>query len=109
MENIEKKLFTYSLYDKSSESYDVIVIGYDDKATIDYYLNSFKDIKKSLDKYYKGDKLETEIKNLKDKIQDSCIYRIGYFDNFKGEFINEKVMLIDLFDYDLIKESEEKK
>ena len=103
-----KKLFTYSLFSKETETYDIIVVGYDDKETIDYYLNSFKDILSSLSKYYKGDKLDLEISNFKDKIKNSCIYQLGYFDNFKGEFINDKKMLVDLFDYEF-NESEENK
>lgn len=99
MENIEKKLFNYALYDKDTETYSVLVVGYDDKESLEYYFKSFNDIYKSLDNYYKGDKLDNEKKNLIDKIKNSCIYKIGYFDTFKGEFVNDKSLLVDLFDF----------
>lgn len=107
-EKIEKRLFTYCLYDKNTETYNMLMTGFDDKATIDYYINVFNDIYKSLNNYYKGEKLETEINNFKDKINCSCIYRVGYFDIYKCEFINDKFLLVDLFDFEFNKESEDK-
>lgn len=100
-ENIEKKLFTYALYSKDTETYNILVIGFDDKATIDYYVKSFNSIYTDLCNYYKGEKLDLEKKNLQEKVNDSCIYQIGYFDNFKGEFVNDKRLLVDLFDFEL--------
>ena len=100
-ENIEKKLYMYSLYSKDTESFAILVMGYDDKESIKCYLDMFDNLYKDLSKYYKGDKLELEKKNLIDKIHDSCIYKVAYFNTFTGEFINDKAMLVDLFDYNI--------
>ena len=107
MENIEKKLGIYALADKEPESYGMICTSYDDKEVLDYYFNGFRDIYKSLDKYYTGDKLDTERKNFVEKVHSSYIYRIGYFDSIKGELENDKLLLVDLFDFNF--ESEESK
>ena len=40
-DKIEKKLFTYCLYDKNTETYNMLMTGFDDKATIDYFINGF--------------------------------------------------------------------
>lgn len=106
-ENIEKKLYAYSLYSKDTETYSILVMGYDDKETIKYYNNSFNDIFKALSNYYKGDKLEVECNNFKDKVNNSCIYCVGYFDIYKGEFINDKRLLVDLFDFKFSLENKE--
>lgn len=107
MENIEKKLFMYALYSKDTDTYSILVMGYDDKDTIKYYHDSFNSLYNDLSKYYKGEKLDAELNNLQEKVNDSCIYKVGYFDEFKGEFINDKYMLVDLFDFKLIKNKEE--
>ena len=85
----------------------MLCTGYDDKDTINFYTNGFNDVYKSLTNYYKGDKLESEINNFKEKIHDSCIYRVGFFDIFKGEFINDKLLLVDLFDFDFKEDKKE--
>lgn len=108
MENIEKKLGLYAIADKNTESYGIMCTGFDDKDTIDFYIKGFKDSYKSLDKYFVGDKLETEKNNFIDKIHDSYIYRIGYFDLFKGELVNDKILLADLFDFNIESEENEK-
>ena len=98
-DNIEKKLRLYSIYDKETETFGVLVTGFDDQETINYYTNSFNNIFEGLDKYYVGDKLKTEKNNLIDKIHNSCIYVNGYFNEFTGEFVNDKNILVDLFDF----------
>lgn len=98
MENkIEKKLTMYSLFDKNTEIYDGLVMGFDDKATIDYYLSQFKSIILSFD----DDKFIEYKNKFIDKLKSSCIYSLGYFDNLKGEFVNEKKVLVDLFNISL--------
>lgn len=98
-DNIEKKLRLYSIYDKGTETYGLLVMGYDDQETIKYYTDNFNSILENLDKYYTGEKLETERNNFIDKIHDSCIYVNGYFNEFTGEFVNDKNIIVDLFDF----------
>lgn len=88
--NIEKKLYLYCLFDKEINVHEALVTGFDDKATISYYLESFKNILVSLSDLDKEKFLE--------KLHNNSIYRVAYFDTSKGEFVNEKCFLADLFD-----------
>ena len=108
IDNIQKQLCMYSLFDKDTETFAILIMGYDDKISIKYYCDMFNGVYNDLDKYFNGEKLDIERSNLLEKIHNSCIYKNGYFDTFKGEFVNDKSMLIDLFDFEITIKDKEK-
>lgn len=99
--NLEKKIYMYSLFDRELNIYDGIVMGYDDESTIKYYLNILKDMFFGLMVKLSGDDLEKEKIKLLDKIHNTNIMRVAEFSNLTGEFKNDHVVLVDLFDYSL--------
>lgn len=99
--NLEKKIYIYSLYDKELNIYDGIIMGFDDESSIKYYFNVLKDMFYGLMAKLSGDILEKEKNKLLDKIHNSNIMRVAEFSNLSGEFTNDHVVLVDLFDYSL--------
>lgn len=99
MENNGIKI--YAIYDKVLDIYAGIIMGFDDQETCKYVFETFSNMFASLMSYYKGDELENEKQKLIEKIKNSSIMKLADFNNKSGEFNNEKVVLLDLFDYDL--------
>lgn len=91
--NIEKKIKFYALYDKEINVYDGIVMGFDDKVTMSYYLEQFKNILVSLK--------DNDRDKFMEKLHNSIIYCVGSFNDVSGDFVNEKTYLADLSSLDI--------
>lgn len=87
-------LYMYALFDKESQTYDCLSTGLDDAGIISFYLDSFKDLFLACMRDSKTCKENSE--KLLERIHNSLIYKLAYFDNVKGEFINDLLLLADL-------------
>lgn len=109
IENIDKKLFMYALFDKELNKFDMILSGFNDEGACKFYIDQFNEIKKTIESYFNKDNIEKKVSSFIERIHNSCIYRIAEFDYALGSFINDKVFLVDLFDFEFNNESEDNK
>ena len=93
MENIEKKLGLYCLFNKETKVYDSMYMAFDDKEARDFMLENLSLLAKDLSE--KGDL--KSYKTFIDRLVDSCVMRLATFDSVQGIFINEQVVLVDYF------------
>lgn len=89
IEKIERKLTLYALYNSEGGSYDCFSISFSDKEAVDYYYSNFKEIINNMVK--KKDKNNYEM--LLSRLDNTCVYRIGYINQLSGELVNDKLYL----------------
>lgn len=107
IENIDRKLYMYALFDNELNKFDMLLSGFNDDDACKYYLNEFNSIKKTLCDNFKDDVLNKKLDVFLDRIHKTSIYRIAEFDFEHGCFINELVQLVVCTDFNF--ESEDKK
>lgn len=107
IENIDKVLYTYSIYDKETQKFDVLLTAYNDADACKYYLNEFEAIKKAIKENFNDEVIKIKLDLFLDRIHNSIIYCVGSFDFSTGEFTNSKKILLDLFDFKFNVESED--
>lgn len=96
MEKLEKILKVYSLYDKEINVYECFMTGFDDKDALNAYFDLFRNMIFAHDS-------EDDLSKINEKFKNTCIVKLADFDNLKGEFINDKIVLVDYLDIQTIK------
>ena len=96
MENIEKIMSIYCLFDKETKVYDCFITSFDDKEASEYFLDNLSLIAKDLSS--KGDK--NNYNKFIERLKDSCVLKIASFDNESGSFENVRCVLVDYFTED---------
>ena len=95
MENkFVKKLSIYCLYDKETNVYDSFMYSYNDEEAKNFFLDNTATV--AFELANKAD--TTNYNKLFSNLKTTCLMRLASFDDQKGEFINEKVVLIDYID-----------
>lgn len=89
IEKIDRKLTLYALYNSEGNSFDCLSLSFSDKEAVDYYYSNFKLILNNMVK--KKDKNNYDI--LLSRLDNTSVYRIGYFNQLTGEFVNDKLYL----------------
>lgn len=98
MEKFEKKLAIYCLFDKETEKYDSFTMSYSDEEARDWFLDQLSHV--AFDLASKADTLNYN--KLFENLKSSCFIRLAIFDEIKGIFNNEQVVLIDYIEKSVI-------
>lgn len=92
MEKLNKKLGIYCLLNKETEKYDTFMMSYSDEEARDYFLDQTSNVAFEL-----ANKADTVNYNkLFNSLKDTCLLRVAQFNEEKGAFDNEQVVLLDL-------------
>lgn len=96
MEKLEKILKVYCLYDKEINVYECFMTSFADTDALDSYFDLFRNMIFAHDS-------EDDLSKINEKFKNTCIVKLADFDNLKGEFINDKNILVDYFDIQIVK------
>ena len=96
------QLGLYCLKNCQADIYECVICSFDDKNAVNYFVDNFKGILNELKK--KKDQNNYDL--VLNRLDYTDIYKIGYFDQLKGEFINDKLLLAKMEKKLFIKEKE---
>ena len=89
--DLKKVLGIYCLYDKETYKYDTFMYSYSDEEAKNYFLDQTAHA--AFDLANKADNINYN--RLMNNLKTTCLMRLATFDDEKGLFVNEQVILID--------------